>query len=175
MKLIGPRSRACANARATTYQRSARAGRHLHGRTGRRKEEYLNKVACYDAQFGDICRAFRSGNDDRFAATVCDGGIWDLHERAFLVGRNAPIEPELLHRGFSRVARNIKCPVLISRGERGRLKADRVRELYDHLQADSRDVTLKIVTGAKPVAISRTRSAGGRGPEVAGRGASSKR
>ena len=25
--------------------------------------------------------------DDRFAAAVCDGGIWDLHERAFLIDR----------------------------------------------------------------------------------------
>ena len=25
--------------------------------------------------------------DDRFAAAVCDGGIWDLHERAFLRSR----------------------------------------------------------------------------------------
>ena len=29
--------------------------------------------------------------DDRFAAAVCDGGIWDLHERAFLIGRT-PVE-----------------------------------------------------------------------------------
>jgi hypothetical protein len=34
--------------------------------------------------------------------------------------------------------------VLISTGERGWLKAERVRELYDELQADGRDVTLKI-------------------------------
>jgi dienelactone hydrolase len=27
--------------------------------------------------------------DDRFKAAVCDGGIWDLHERAFLMGRFA--------------------------------------------------------------------------------------
>jgi dienelactone hydrolase len=85
--------------------------------------------------------------DDRFAAAVCDGGIWDLHERAFLRERVAPssIAPAA---GpiFSRVARNIKCPVLISAGERGWLKAERVRELYDGLKADGRDVTLKIFT-----------------------------
>jgi dienelactone hydrolase len=44
------------------------------------------------------------------------------------------------------VARNIKCPVLISIGESGWLKAERVRELYDRLKAEGRDVTLKVFT-----------------------------
>ena len=62
--------------------------------------------------------------DDRFAAAVCDGGIWDLHERAFL--RTASGSP-MRGLGVSRAARNIKCPVLISAGERGWLKAGRVQ------------------------------------------------
>lgn len=89
--------------------------------------------------------------DDRFRAAVCDGGIWDLHERAFLMGRT-PVETELIRQGFSRVARNIKCPVLISAGERGWLKAERVRELFDLLKAEGRDVTLKIFTTGETAA-----------------------
>jgi dienelactone hydrolase len=89
--------------------------------------------------------------DGRFKAAVCDGGIWDLHERAFLMGRT-PVEVELIRQGFSRVARNIKCPVLISAGERGWLKAERVRELFDRLRADGRDVTLKIFTTGETAA-----------------------
>jgi dienelactone hydrolase len=85
--------------------------------------------------------------DDRFAAAVCDGGIWDLHERAFLRDRLTGRDAEVIGRGgLSRAARNIKCPVLISAGERGWLKAERVRELYDELKAAGRDVTLKIFT-----------------------------
>lgn len=90
--------------------------------------------------------------DDRFAAAACDGGIWDLHERAFLIGRT-PFEAEFLRQGFSRVARNIKCPVLISTGERGWLEAGRVRELYDHLRADGRDVTLKVFSRGETAAL----------------------
>jgi len=89
--------------------------------------------------------------DDRFAAAVCDGGIWDLHERAFLM-RRTPFQTDFLRQGFSRVARNIKCPVLISIGERGWLKAKRVQELYDDLKADGRDVTLKIFSSAETAA-----------------------
>ena len=88
--------------------------------------------------------------DDRFAAAVCDGGIWDLHERAFLMDRDAQLETGAVRRlGLARVARNIQCPVLISAGERGWLKAERVRELYDHLKGDGCDVTLKIFTSGE--------------------------
>lgn len=82
--------------------------------------------------------------DDRFAAAVCDGGIWDLHERSFLRERFGYLGGGA---GVSRAARNIKCPVLILAGERGWMKAERVRELYEGLQAERRDVALKIFAG----------------------------
>jgi dienelactone hydrolase len=90
--------------------------------------------------------------DDRFAAAVCDGGIWDLNERAFLRDLVAPPDENALSRPvFSRVARNIKCPVLISAGERGWLKAERVKELR---RAESRwsGPTLKIFTSEETAA-----------------------
>jgi dienelactone hydrolase len=77
--------------------------------------------------------------DDRFAAAVCDGGIWDLQERAFLHDRFGHSDTSL-----STAARNIRCPVLIPAGERGWLNAERLRELYEVLRTERRDVTLKI-------------------------------
>jgi dienelactone hydrolase len=95
--------------------------------------------------------------DDRFAAAVCDGGIWDLTERAFLRDRLALPAAGIVGayglKGLSRVARNLKCPVLISAGEGGWLKAERVRELYDGLKADGHDVTLKIFTSQETAAM----------------------
>jgi len=88
--------------------------------------------------------------DDRFAAAVCDGGIWDLHERAYLGARIG--RPDA-RPGVSRAARNIKCPVLIPAGERGWLKAARVRELYEGLRGDGRDVTLKIFASEETAAM----------------------
>jgi dienelactone hydrolase len=90
--------------------------------------------------------------DDRFAAAVCDGGIWDMHERAFLAGR-APFQTQCPDFDLSRVARNITCPVLIATGERGWLKPGRVRELYRQLKAGDRDVTLKIFAVAETAAM----------------------
>jgi dienelactone hydrolase len=85
--------------------------------------------------------------DDRFAAAVCDGGIWDFHERAFLLGRLKLPNVNLdARRAFSKVGRNIKCPVLISTGEQGWLKAECVRDMVDDLKAEGCDVMLKIFT-----------------------------
>lgn len=79
--------------------------------------------------------------DDRFAAAVCDGGVWDLHELSFLRDRLGHSDTTL---SLDRAARNIRCPVLIPAGERGWLRAERVRELYEALRSGRRDVTLKI-------------------------------
>ncbi len=84
--------------------------------------------------------------DDRFAAAVCDGGLWDLHEREFLMDRVAWHESAGMRPTLSRAARNIKCPVLIPASQHGWLQPERVRQLYEGLRADGRDVTLKIFT-----------------------------
>lgn len=82
--------------------------------------------------------------DDRYAAAVCDAGLWDLHEREFLRDRIASQGPGVMVRPtLSRAARNIKCPVLIPAGERGWLQPERVKELYAQIKADGRDVTLQ--------------------------------
>jgi len=82
--------------------------------------------------------------DDRFAAAVCDGGIWDLHEQAFLRSRLMPIEGNLLRPASRRAARGIRCPVLIAAGAAGWLAPAPLKELHDSLVADHREVTLKI-------------------------------
>jgi len=88
--------------------------------------------------------------DHRFAAAVCDGGIWDLHERQFLTKRMQAREADKFSaEQYSRVARAIKCPVLITIGEHGWLEADHVNDLVGQLRSDQRDVTLKIFRAAE--------------------------
>jgi hypothetical protein len=84
-------------------------------------------------------------NDPRFAATVCDGGIWDLHERAFLASRVAAVNADFVPDAeASRVVRNIRSPPLITLGEQGWLKAARVTEIVDRMKVRHPDVTLRI-------------------------------
>ena len=93
------------------------------------------------------------GSEPRLAAAVCDGGLWDLHERAFLASRtklyDASICPGL---ETSRVARNISCPVLITLGEDGWLKPDRVRRMVNQLRTQGLDVTLRPFTASETAA-----------------------
>ena len=82
--------------------------------------------------------------DDRLAAAVCDGGIWDLLERNFL-RRRAPQQNEIAPPAwYSSVAQTFKCPVLVTVGENGWLEADRVSDLINQLRSNRQDVSLKI-------------------------------
>jgi len=83
--------------------------------------------------------------DDRFAAAVCDGGLWDLNEREFLRERITRDDASIIvSPALSRVARNIKCPVLIPAPRRGGLAPERAHELVEWMRAGGRDVTLEL-------------------------------
>jgi hypothetical protein len=91
--------------------------------------------------------------DHRYAAAVCDGGIWDLQERTFLAKRIAPLDagtPASLT--SNRIVPNLKCPTLITIGEHGWLEPERVNVLIEQLKRDCQDITLKIFTGAETAA-----------------------
>ena len=82
--------------------------------------------------------------DERLAAAVCDGGIWDFLERNFLRRRmpqQNEIFPDEQHRPL---AQAFKCPVLVTLGENGWLEADRVLDLVNQLRTNRQDVSLKV-------------------------------
>lgn len=82
--------------------------------------------------------------DDRPAAAVCDGGIWDMLEQNFLK-RRMPQQNEMPPPGGHRpLAQAFKCPVLITVGEDGWLEADRVFDLVNQFRSNRQDVSLKI-------------------------------
>ncbi len=91
--------------------------------------------------------------DQRFAAAVCDGGLWDAQERSFLSSRAAARGAGLFHgTESSRVMQNIAGPLLITIGESGWLPPDRANELVERLRAGRDDVTLKIFEAAETAA-----------------------
>jgi len=90
--------------------------------------------------------------DGRFAAAVCDGGIWDLQEQTFLLNRVLPCNLGFAAPGGNSIVRKLGCPVLVTLGEHGWLVADHVVELFGQLQATHRDISLKIFTGAETAA-----------------------
>jgi dienelactone hydrolase len=93
------------------------------------------------------------GLDNRFAAAVCDGGIWDLHEREFFARRMQSRDADVFSGlEFGGATRSIKCPVLITMGEHGWLEADHVSGLFDQIKSAQSDVTLKIFRAADTAA-----------------------
>jgi dienelactone hydrolase len=89
-------------------------------------------------------------HDPRFAAAVCDGGIWDMLEQEFLYGHpasgDAPAAPRSEYTG---VARTLKCPVLVTLGANGWLEPGMVEKLMRRLKTSQQDITLKIFSGAE--------------------------
>ena len=90
--------------------------------------------------------------DNRFAAAVCDGGIWDMHEHAFLANRMAPDRAG--RNGFerSRPGLSFHCPVLITAGGRGWLESGVVTDLFQQLKARHADIALKIFESSETAA-----------------------
>jgi dienelactone hydrolase len=128
--------------------------RHIMDYLVERHDVDKRRIAILADGWGSSFVARGIASDDRFAAAVCDGGIWDLHERAFFRDRIARLGADVGRAAASsNVARNIRCPVLIPTGERGWLKADRVKDLYSQLKAEGQDVTLKIFTSEETAAI----------------------
>jgi hypothetical protein len=87
--------------------------------------------------------------DNRFAAAVCDGGIWDMHERAFLMNRLS-LNSSGTEGGW--LGRNLRCPLLITMGEQGWLESDYVAGLFERLKADHPDASLKIFESSETAA-----------------------
>jgi hypothetical protein len=106
------------------------------------------RIAVLADEWGSSFVARGIAFDQRYAAAVCDAGLWDMHERAFLArcaasGR-AVMDPG---RAASQVARHIMCPVLIALREQGWLQPDHVARLVAQMKQDHPDITLKLFAG----------------------------
>lgn len=87
--------------------------------------------------------------DQRLAAAVCDGGVWDLLERNFLRRRMSSGEAVVTSSRAQSLAQTLKCPVLVTMGENGWLEADRVFDLIKQLRSNRQDISLKIFLGSE--------------------------
>src|SRR5258705_1157088 len=87
--------------------------------------------------------------DQRVAAAVCDGGVWDLLERNFLRRRLSSGDAAVTSGREHSLAQTLKCPVLVTMGENGWLEADRVFDLIKQLRSNRQDISLKIFLGSE--------------------------
>ena len=90
--------------------------------------------------------------DNRFAAVVCDGGLWDMHEQAFLTNRLVPDGSGSPRTSGIRPGLRFHCPVLITVGGQGWLKSDMVAEMFEQLKTYQPDISLRIFEGSETAA-----------------------
>ncbi len=108
------------------------------------------------AIIGDVGSSFVARGvalDQRFAAAVCDGGLWDLHERQFMMGRaGAQTSAIGAMNGYGGITRQLRCPVLVTVGEHGWLEANQVTELFEQVRGTHPDISLKFFRGPETAA-----------------------
>lgn len=109
------------------------------------------------AVLGDGCAssyvARGVARDGRAAAAICDGGLWDLVEAAFLIRRRAAALPEIaLALAADGLISRIDCPVLVPLGECSWLKTDFVRPIVERVRKAGRDISLRVFSSDETAA-----------------------
>jgi pimeloyl-ACP methyl ester carboxylesterase len=116
-----------------------------------RDEIDQNRIAVLGDRPGSSFVARGVAEDHRVAAAVCDGGLWDLRERAMLGGQPHMAEYRNIFEGEG-VGARIKCPVLITIGEHDWLPVEAAAGLVEQLKALNRDVTVRVFRAAETAA-----------------------
>jgi dienelactone hydrolase len=118
----------------------------------------VERIAIFGDGLGASFASRAAGLDHRLSAAVCDGGIWDLYERAFLLGRlSGDNHQESIKGQVSRlwrhsIAKRIRCPILVTLGECDWLETKYAAEFYSYLKEEGIDISLKIFSAAETAA-----------------------
>jgi dienelactone hydrolase len=107
------------------------------------------KLAIFGLGVGASFATRAAALDHRFAAAICDGGIWDLHERAFAIGRfgigaySTSIEANIKRYSRDSIARGIKCPILVAKGQHDWLEAGDVAKYCNALKGHGVEINVQ--------------------------------
>ena len=113
------------------------------------------RIAIYGDGLGASFATRAAASDHRFAAAVCDGGLWDLHERAYalawIAGSNAePVTKHQIEKLYRfGLAKRIKCPMLVTLGEIESAHISEAAELVDFHKQAGLDIDLGIFAAAE--------------------------
>jgi dienelactone hydrolase len=123
-----------------------------------RSDVDVERIAIFGDSLGASFASRAAGLDHRLSAAVCDGGIWDLHERAFLLKRipagnnQESIEDQVSKLWGHSIAKRIRCPILVTLGECDWLETNYAAEFYGYLKEAGIDISLKIFLAAETAA-----------------------
>jgi dienelactone hydrolase len=123
-----------------------------------RRDVDAERIAIFGDSLGASFASRAAGLDHRLSAAVCDAGIWDLYERAFLLKRisgddsRESIKDQVSKLWRQSIANRIRCPILVTLGECDWLKTNYVAEFYNYLKEAGVDISLKIFMAAETAA-----------------------
>jgi dienelactone hydrolase len=118
----------------------------------------VERIAVFGDSLGASFASRAAGLDHRLSAAVCDGGIWDLYERAFLLKRISgddnrdSIKDQVSKLWRHSIANRIRCPILVTLGECDWLETNYAAEFYNYLKEAGVDISLKIFLAAETAA-----------------------
>jgi dienelactone hydrolase len=118
----------------------------------------VERIAIFGDSLGASFASRAAGLDHRLSAAVCDAGIWDLHERAFLLkrisgeGNRESIKDQVSKLWRQSIANRIRCPILVTLGECDWLETNYAAEFYNYLKEAGVDISLKIFLAAETAA-----------------------
>ena len=113
------------------------------------------RIAIYGDGLGAAFATRAAASDHRFAAAVCDGGLWDLRERAYTLGWLAGrsdlhgFGEEVRHLRRFGIAKRVKCPMLVAPGEDELARIGEAAELVDFYKEAGLDISLRSFTAAE--------------------------
>lgn len=111
------------------------------------------KIAIVADAWSSSLVARAAASDARFAAAVCDAGIWESHERSFFFRHAAGHEQIGCIEECNSILRSIDCPLLVTAGEGGWLLPGALAEFGDKLGNIHHDASLILFRRAETASM----------------------
>jgi dienelactone hydrolase len=116
------------------------------------------RIAIYGSGLGASHATRSASHDSRFAAAVCDGGLWDRHERLFVMNRREQARDGIPDAGRARqvaehhLGMQLKCPYLMTIGQHDFLAVDDATDVFKSARRAGMRVDLKVFSAGETAA-----------------------
>jgi dienelactone hydrolase len=131
------------------------AGENIEASTGRWLEYLLargdidpSRIALYGDGLGSSLATRIASRDHRFAAAVCDGGLWERHELIFATGRigrdQATAGERVWMAGAGHSATMLKCPSLMTIGQHDYIAVANAIDVHETCKRSGAPLDLKV-------------------------------
>lgn len=107
-----------------------------------------SRIALYGDGLGGSLATRIASRDHRFAAAVCDGGLWERHERIFAIrqiGRDLAAAGERVWMaGVTHSGTMLKCPSLMTIGQHDYIAVENAIDVHESCKRSGAPLALKV-------------------------------